>query len=510
MKRLLLFLLFILILVFTYFICKSKHESNCIPIDPLKAYANITEIQESENTLPEGVPVTYKENQIIISNAVFYRDYYLNLGYKSIKRCACAQDYELLEVPESIRVRGIPEGAEQTGGNTSGTGSSISIRNSVLEDNVASISNIANSSIKAGDPIFINNNQNPEVGKIKVAIVDTGVDTSKYDIVKYLYKNEPNSIVCNNESEEEGLYGVNLYSTVDVESTGKKITLPSNSLIPRTVMELNVIYPEPKDLDGHGSIINMIIGGFAKHKNRDFLETLQYSYSSNFIEQINVKFAANRVSERTLFDALCGVHYALNKGAKVINASWRAIGKGDYYLKFFKSTLEKLRAKDALLVVGAGNDYRIDIDGETKAWPAALADSILVDRMYPGFRYNNHIITVGAWYLGNSESRDSITDFTNFGDKTVSIYAPGQEITVPIVETVDGYRWKIGKGTSYAAPFVTRNAAIYFGLNSGITAFEVKNRIIYTAEKVNVTFSDNAHKVRNQTIRVLKPKIEIH
>ena len=502
MKKLLLFILLILAIVLSFFVCKSKPAANsdCAPIDlPSQGYPDKYRVIKGNNTPREGVIVSYKDRQIIINNATDpdTKKYLIeSLGYKSIKKCACAQEYELLEIPEDLASRLSPDGGDVKDPNKGSSGSTY-VSNYILKD-----------------PATVEQNEGPITGYsvqidttpiepaiVKVAIVDSGVDTSKFDISKYLFKNPANSVFCNSldPTDQESEYGVNLFSKNDYRLPGG-----STQLGGRTVINMDFFYPQPKDIDGHGSFINMIISGSAQRKNTRI--PLQNVYSKNFIEHINVKYARSRDKDCSLFDAICGVHYALEKGAKVINASWRTLGKGDYFLKFLQPTLKKLKEKNAILIVAAGNDYRIDIDGEVKAWPAALSDSRIVAP-----EYSNHVITVGAWNLESEE----ITDFTNFGQNTVSIYAPGIDIAIPLKQ---GFQRLIGQGTSYAAPFVTRNVAVLWGLHPTWTAKEVKESILNSATTKTISFTvkdkDELNRERIQTrtqvIKILDTSLQLH
>ena len=63
-------------------------------------------------------------------------------------------------------------------------------------------------------------------------------------------------------------------------------------------------------------------------------------------------------------------------------------------------------------------------------------------------------IEVGA--SGPSADQDFVADFSNFGKKTVDIFAPG----VRINSTIPNNEYQINDGTSMAAPMVSGAAAL--------------------------------------------------
>jgi hypothetical protein len=135
-----------------------------------------------------------------------------------------------------------------------------------------------------------------------------------------------------------------------------------------------------------------------------------------------VKSAWASAINRNLNWSLLGVHTALAKGAKVINASWRTKSKDtDFFVKFLQPTLQRIQDNDALLICAAGNDS-LDIDGEVKSWPAAIADKAI------GKGYSDYVISVGAWSIDSTK----ITYFSNYGTKSVDIFALGSNISVKL------------------------------------------------------------------------------
>lgn len=112
-----------------------------------------------------------------------------------------------------------------------------------------------------------------------------------------------------------------------------------------------------------------------------------------------------------------------------------------------------------LIVAAAGNEG-VDID-ETPCYPAAL-------------EYEN-IITVGAtntygnrWYM------------SNYGDESVDLFAPGEQIKV----AKDSTKYTTKAGTSFAAPFVAGAAALLLSYNPNLTTAQLREAILSTVQPI--------------------------
>jgi subtilisin family serine protease len=125
-------------------------------------------------------------------------------------------------------------------------------------------------------------------------------------------------------------------------------------------------------------------------------------------------------------------------------------------------------AKDVLLVHAAGNDSK-NIDVEDNFPSALMNDNTVAANM----------ITVGA--SGDSSIKTGmIAPFTNYGKATVDVLAPGVKIysTVPT-----GNRYSFQEGTSMAAPVVSGIAALIRGYFPELSASEVKQVLMQSADK---------------------------
>lgn len=162
-------------------------------------------------------------------------------------------------------------------------------------------------------------------------------------------------------------------------------------------------------------------------------------------------------------DIALAIRYAVDQGAKVINASFGK--KLSPNASWVQEALQYAAAKDVLFVHAAGNDG-LDLD-------------IPENSNYPNDQYsgmpspmNDNYLTVGA--LTPNYGPNMIASFSNYGKKSVDIFAPGDEIysTLPF----DSYGFE--GGTSMAAPAVAGMAAVIRSLYPQLTAVQVKRVIL--------------------------------
>jgi len=170
-------------------------------------------------------------------------------------------------------------------------------------------------------------------------------------------------------------------------------------------------------------------------------------------------------------DVANGIRYAVDNGAKVVNMSF---GKGYAYNKKAVDEAVKYAAeRDVLLVHAAGNDAQ-DID-LVKNYPMKY----YTDSLGAVIGEAENWITVGA--TSSLMNSDLLADFSNFGQKSVDVFAPG----VKINSTMPGSKYKEQNGTSMAAPVVSGLAALLRSYYPELTAKDVKAIILKSVTKVN-------------------------
>ena len=156
-------------------------------------------------------------------------------------------------------------------------------------------------------------------------------------------------------------------------------------------------------------------------------------------------------------DIANAIYYAVDNGCSIINMSF-----GKSYITH-KEALEKAikyaESKGVLLVHAAGNE----------------SENIDVNPNYPTMKIGGSKkgcktwIEVGAlsWKMGE----ELPAGFSNYGKKTVDLFAPG----VDIYSTVPGNKYKSENGTSMACPATAGAAALLKSYFPTLTAIEIKS-----------------------------------
>lgn len=198
----------------------------------------------------------------------------------------------------------------------------------------------------------------------------------------------------------------------------------------------------PQDLHGHGTHVAGIIAAEA----------------NNGVGMAGLVWKASLLPLRFLDEAGYGVvsdavpllHYAVEKKARLLNASWGTSG----FSETLRLALQEVGQSGLIVVAAAGNDLT-DIDSVP---------------FYPvGYDLEN-IIGVGS--VDVFPVRPS--SFSNFGEQSVDLFAPGQSI----YSTHLGGSHRYLSGTSMAAPFVTGTLALQLARFPGEDPSTAKTRLL--------------------------------
>lgn len=163
-------------------------------------------------------------------------------------------------------------------------------------------------------------------------------------------------------------------------------------------------------------------------------------------------------------DVANGIIYAVNNGAQIINMSF---GKRFSPQKeAVDKAIKYAEQKGVLLIHAAGNDGD-DIDIE-KNFPT---------KIYLDGKEAKNWLEVGASSAGTGA--DFVADFSNYGKKAVSFFAPG----VQIYSTTPKNTYKSMDGTSMACPSTSGVAALIMSYFPDLSAQEVKDILIKSTRK---------------------------
>lgn len=182
----------------------------------------------------------------------------------------------------------------------------------------------------------------------------------------------------------------------------------------------------------------------------------------------NVKIMAIRVvpngDERDK-DVANGIRYAVDNGARIINMSF---GKAySPYKRVVDEAVAYAESKGVLLVHAAGNDNK-----DNDVLPS-----------YPQRTFRKEARDFNNWLeIGASSFQKGLSlpaDFSNFGKKTVDLFAPG----VDILSTTPDNSYDTYSGTSMASPTAAGVAALLLSYDPSMDADAVKALMIDTSRR---------------------------
>ncbi len=152
-------------------------------------------------------------------------------------------------------------------------------------------------------------------------------------------------------------------------------------------------------------------------------------------------------------DVANAIRYAVDNGAMIINMSF---GKNfSPQKKIVDDAVQYAEKKGVLLIHAAGNDGQ-DIDKQVD-YPS---------RYYLDGREAKNWLEIGAsaW-----DEENFVADFSNYGKKSVDLFAPGKEI----FSTIPGSKYESLSGTSMACPAAAGVAALLMSYFPDLTAAQI-------------------------------------
>jgi subtilisin family serine protease len=201
---------------------------------------------------------------------------------------------------------------------------------------------------------------------------------------------------------------------------------------------------DPMDDNGHGTHVAGTIG--AVGNNGVGVAGVAWS-----VRLMPLKFM-DKDGSGSLSDAIEGINYARNMGAKIINASWGGGG----FSNALQQAITQFQNAGGIFVAAAGNESSNNVT--TPAFPAN----------YSG------VISVGA-----STRTDTLASFSNFGTN-VDVVAPGASI----LSTLPNNKYGSLSGTSMAAPHVAGALALLWGQNATASASTITNALLNNTDNV--------------------------
>ena len=246
-----------------------------------------------------------------------------------------------------------------------------------------------------------------------VAVLDTGIDLNNPDFVGRIWTNPVNDAAAGYPNDIHGWNFIN------------------NS-------------PNVQDNDGHGTHVSAVIA--ANGNNASGVIGVDPSATIMPLKFLDAN------GDGSTADAISAVYFAVNHGARVINASWGGLD----YSAALVDALAYANAHNVVFVTAAGNEG---------------TNNDIVPSYPANFRQPNELSVASVDRFGNLPS------FSNYGAGTVDLAAPGVDIIsdVPISISRDGLQNL--SGTSMSTAYVSGVAALVIGLNPNLTAAQVVHRL---------------------------------
>lgn len=440
-------ILSILAALMAWLIIQKSCKTTCRNAYPThKICQGLDTIFMKHDSVTRLVPLVIRCNEVILNpgvqNAAELRSYLKRLCFEKRDSCHCGPHFELWVNPDvnGIDVGVVVSGAPKVGGVGLG----------LLPNVVFSLPEPMDTLLKDSLPInedLVISCLSTDSPAISIGIVDSGVDPSPDPAINNLHKMH--------------WHGYNLFDRCIQNNYPLGIELVAGAA-----------NSSPQDLNGHGTSVNAVLVG-ASHPNFNMKIPLNF---------VNVDVMTGHTKSGTLYDALCGLYYALEQEVKIINVSWgfRCLNTLEHKDIFtavehaFNNFLTdaKHHNNSVLVIAGAGNDtnYLTNYD---YFFPASLACC------------HDNLISVGALV---KKSVIDYADFSNYAilnNGFITLLAPGDEIIAAYpkylqrsASYLNSTGYAMVSGTSFAAPYISRVSAMIRAIHPSKTAAEVKIKLI--------------------------------
>ncbi|MBN1391347.1 MAG: S8 family serine peptidase [Sedimentisphaerales bacterium] len=278
-------------------------------------------------------------------------------------------------------------------------------------------------------------NINTGSNNIVVAVTDTGADYLHHDLAANMWEN-PGEIPDNGIDDDSDTYTDDIYGVDTGDNDGDPM--------------------DDSAAAGHGTHVSGTIGAVGNN----------VSGVAGVCWHVSIMAVKIADSDGGLSDsaAISGIQYAIDKGAKVINASWGGYG----YSQSLYDVIANARNAGVIFVAAAGNGYpnNSGIPNNNDDIP-----------FYPASYTLDNIISVMA-----TSDTDVQASYTNYGLTSVDIAAPGGDQSFGedrgILSTVPDNSYEYYQGTSMAAPHVTGACALLLSADPDMTYTEVKQHLL--------------------------------
>lgn len=296
---------------------------------------------------------------------------------------------------------------------------------------------------------------------IIVAVIDTGIDITHEDLSNNIWVNDKEIIGNGIDDDENGF--------ID-DVNGWNFSENSND-----------VYNEDKaNEESHATHVSGIIAGIKDNENG----IVGVAPKAKILP---LKVFNNGVAYTS--DIINAIKYAEKMGAKIVNCSWGNV-------EYNNSLREAIKDSQMLFVCAAGNNFE-EIDFNP-IYPAA-------------FEFDNIISVASINKNGN------LSSFSNFGEVSVDIAAPGEDI----LSTLPNNSYGKFSGTSMATAFVSGEVALLLSEFKDKSINDIKDNIlkssdristlkgkVYRGNKINCNNAVNSINTEDEKINNIDKKIE--
>lgn len=310
--------------------------------------------------------------------------------------------------------------------------------------------------------------------KIVIAVIDTGVDANGIkEAYQWKIKSAPDKVITGVDA--------NYVQEAYLEVKNKPV-IPDNVILRRSCY--------PADIHGWNFINN---NATISDDNINRHGTLVSQYiinqfedsSSNFVQIMSLKtFDSN--GNGNLFQNICAIHFAIQNGANIINASWGFYDYGDEGHPYMKHLItNKLKEKGILFITAAGNKIQEDDDYAVlieKIDPLKLRN-LEYHHFYPAYLSNesSNVITV------TTTDGSAISSTQNYSSKHVDLGVVCDKKTPDFMQfRVPFNPYEYISGSSFATAIATGKIGAFFPKSSySLVPVISKQELMYRLSQIN-------------------------
>ena len=213
---------------------------------------------------------------------------------------------------------------------------------------------------------------------------------------------------------------------------------------------------DPMDDEGHGTHCAGIIGAIGD--NGVGITGVAWK-----VQLMACKFL-DTSGTGVISDEVAAIDYACNHGARILNCSFGTIIPSSVE----KAAFEEARDHNIIVVAAAGNNHA-DNDNENRTFYNLPS--------YPAAYKLDNIVSVASTSLFSQ-----LSNFSNYGAKTVHLAAPGENIYSAWF--TDDHSYRFDSGTSMAAPHVTGALALMMEQFPELSYHQLIAHLLFTTDKL--------------------------